>query len=99
MVEETIKMFEIWIDSDGYYSTEPGELVEVKEMPNSIINPKELLAYKYNLETKLLELDETKLVEVKAIIENEDKVPSAEERLADLEAAFLELSAMVLGGE
>lgn len=99
MVEETVKMFEIWISSDGYYSTELGDLVEVKEMPNSIINPKELLAYKYNPETKLLELDEAKLVEIRTMIESEVKIPTAEERLADLEAAFLELSTMVLGGE
>ena len=89
-------MFTIWIDSDGYYSTEDkGILADVKEMP-VVEHSKHLLAYKYNESTQLLELDESKLEGIKTAIENEVRMPSAEERLADLESAFLEFTSMML---
>lgn len=92
-------MFTIWIDENGYYSTEDrGIFVEVKKIP-SIIDVKHLLAYKYNSDTQLLELNETKLEEIKKAIENEIKIPTAEERLADLENAFLEFVNSTLGNE
>lgn len=91
-------MFTIWIDENGYYSTEDkGILAEVKEMP-VVTHSKHLLAYKYNESTQLLELDEDKLTEIKRAIENEVRIPTAEERLADLENAFLEFTSMMLDG-
>lgn len=58
-------MFKICIDDNGYYSTKNTlNLVEVEEMPRRLSHADELLAYKYNSETKLLELDETKLLEL-----------------------------------
>lgn len=93
-------MFEIWIDENGYYSTEYKDIiVEVKDMPTDITDGRHLKAYKFNPETQLLEVDEVKLAEIKAAIENEIKMPTESERLADLESAFLELSMMMLGGE
>ena len=92
-------MFTIWIDENGYYSTEDkGFLAEVIDMPD-VDNIKHLLAYKYNSETQLLELDEEKLKEIEVQASNEHKIPTTEERLKDLENAFLELSTMILGGE
>lgn len=90
--------FEICIDNNGYYTTEEtNNLVQVKEMP-TIEDVRELLAYKYNEEEQILEVDMEKM----AIINQEIATPhtelTAEERLADLENAFLELSTMVLGG-
>jgi hypothetical protein len=91
-------MFTIWIDENNYYSTEDkGILADVKEMP-IVEHSKHLLAYKYNSDTQLLELDETKLEEIKKAIENEVKIPTAEERLADLENAFMEFTSMMLDG-
>lgn len=92
-------MFTIWIDENNYYSTEDkGILAEVKEMP-IVENVNYLLAYKYNSDTQLLELDETKLEKIKLNIEKEVKIPTAEERLADLENAFLEFVNSTLGNE
>jgi hypothetical protein len=89
-------MFTIWIDENGYYSTEDkGIFAEVKEMP-VVEHPKHLLAYKYNSDTQLLELDEAKLKEIKEAIKNEARKPSDAERLADLENAFLEFTSMML---
>lgn len=63
-IEES-SMFQIWVDENGYYTdVNTNTLVEVKEMP-SINNIKELFLHKYNPETKLLELDETKLEQFK----------------------------------
>lgn len=56
-------MLNIWINKDGYYSTEVGELVDVEEMP-SVSDVSELTAYKYNAETQILELDINKLSEI-----------------------------------
>lgn len=100
--EETINMIEdlftICVDNKGYYTTEVADnFVQVKSMPN-ITDVKQLLAYKYNEETKELEADEAKLAEINYEIENPPVTLTAEERLADLENAFLELSTMVLGG-
>jgi predicted nucleic acid-binding protein len=64
VVEES-EMFQIWVDENGYYTDVNTDItVEVKEIP-SISNIKELFLYKYNPETKLLELDETKLEQLK----------------------------------
>jgi hypothetical protein len=91
-------MFTIWIDENNYYSTEDkGILADVKEMP-IVTHSKHLLAYKYNSDTQLLTLDEDKLEKIKADIENEVKIPTVEERLADLENAFFEFTAMMLDG-
>lgn len=92
-------MFTIWIDENGYYSTEDkGILAEVKEMP-VVEHSKHLLAYKYNESTQLLELDETKLEKIKSNIEKEVRIPTDSERLADLENAFLEFVNSTLGSE
>lgn len=98
-ITDTIEqLFTICVDDEGYYTTgNTDNLVQVKSMPN-IIDVKQLLAYKYNEETKELEADETKLAEINYEIENPPVTLTAEERLADLENAFLELSTMVLGG-
>lgn len=90
--------FEICIDEKGYYTTEEnGNLVQVKEIP-SVEDVRELLAYKYNEKEQTLEVDMEKM----AILKQEIATPSieltTEERLADLESAFLELSMMMLGG-
>lgn len=56
--------FTICIDENGYYATgNTGTLVEVEEIP-AISDVKELFNYKYNEETKSLELDEDKLIEM-----------------------------------
>lgn len=92
-------MFNICIDSNGYYTTESTEnLVEVNNMPDEIENIKYLLAYKYNSEEKILELDIEKLEEIKQKINKEIKIPTQLERLEDLETAFLELSSLILKG-
>lgn len=92
-------MFTIWIDENNYYSTEDkGILADVKEMP-IVEHSKHLLAYKYNESTQLLELDETKLEEIKSNIEKEVRIPTDSERLADLENAFLEFVNSTLGSE
>lgn len=98
-ISDTIEqLFTICVDDNGYYTTEATDnLVQIKSMP-SITDVKQLLAYRYNEETKELEADETKLAEINYEIENPPVTLTAEERLADLENAFLELSTMVLGG-
>ena len=98
IIDTVEQLFTICIDDNGYYTTESTDnLVQVKSMPN-ITDVKQLLAYRYNEETKELEADETKLSEINYEIENPPVTLTAEERLADLENAFLELSTMVLGG-
>ena len=97
-MENDKTLFTICIDENGYFTTEnTNNLVQVKKMP-SITNVKQLLAYKYNEEEQILEVDMEKM----AIINQEIATPhtelTAEERLADLEKAFLELSLMMLGG-
>lgn len=98
-ISDTIEqLFTICVDNNGYYTTEATDnFVQVKSMPN-ITDVKQLLAYRYNEETKELEIDETKLAKINYEIENPPVTLTAEERLADLENAFLELSTMVLGG-
>lgn len=98
-ISDTIEqLFTICVDNNGYYTTEATDnFVQVKSMPN-ITDVKQLLAYRYNEETKELEADEAKLAEINYEIENPPVTLTAEERLADLENAFLELSTMVLGG-
>ena len=92
-------MFTIWIDENNYYSTEDkGILAEVKEMP-VVTHSKHLLAYKYNESTQLLELDQSKLEKIKVAIENEIRIPTDSERLADLENAFFEFVNATLGSE
>lgn len=101
IVENDIKqLFTICVDENGYYTTEAtNNLVQVKEMPNDITDVKQLFAYKYNSETQLLEVDEIKMAEINYEIANPPIELTPEERLADLENAFLELSMMILGGE
>ena len=104
IIEETIEndeqLFTICVDDNGYYTTESTDnLVQVKEMPKDITDVKQLFAYKYNSETQSLEADETKLAEINYEIDNPPVTLTSEERLADLENAFLELSMMMLGGE
>ena len=90
--------FTIWIDKNGYYSTEDkGITVEVFTMPQ-VENVKYLLAYKYDSIAKTLLLDEKKLEQIKSDIEKEVKLPTTEERLADLENAFLEFTSKMLNG-
>lgn len=98
IIDTVEQLFTICVDDEGYYTTEATDnLVQIKSMPN-ITDVKQLLAYRYNEETKELEVDETKLAEINYEIENPPVTLTAEERLADLENAFLELSTMVLGG-
>lgn len=93
-------MFTICVNENNYYTTDNTKrLVKVEKMPDDIKDVRQLKAYKYNEETKLLEVDETKLAEIDNEIANEVKIPTESERLADLETAFLELSMMMLGGE
>lgn len=97
---EEKQLFAIWIDEEGYYSTEnKGITVEIEEMPTNITNVEQLKAYKYDQETQKLKLDTDKLSKINAAVEEALLVPSESERLADLELAFLELSTMMLGGE
>lgn len=103
IIEETIEnvetLFTICVDDNGFYTTENTDnLVQIKKIPN-VTDVKQLLAYKYNEETKSLEVDETKLIEINYEIDNPPVTLTPEERLADLENAFLELSTMILGGE
>jgi hypothetical protein len=98
IIDTVEQLFTICVDDNGYYTTENTDnLVQVKSMPN-ITDVKQLLAYRYNEEIKELEADETKLAEINYEIENPPVTLTAEERLADLENAFLELSTMILGG-
>ena len=98
IIKEMMGLFTICVDDNGYYSTEVTDnFVQVKEMPN-ITDVKQLFAYKYNKETQLMEVDEDKLLEINNEIDNPQIKLTAEERLADLENAFLELSTMILGG-
>lgn len=102
VIEEIIDviepLFTICVDDNGYYTTENTEnLVSVKSMP-AIEDVKHLFAYRYNSDTEELQLDEERLAEINNKIENPSVTLTAEERLADLENAFLELSTMVLGG-
>lgn len=91
-------LFTIYVDDNGYYTTENTEnLVSIKTMP-IVENVKYLFAYKYNPDTEELQLDEERLTEINNEIKNPPVTLTAEERLADLENAFLELSTKVLGG-
>lgn len=97
MDTELTQKFTICISDDGYYAEGLTEnLVEVAEIPY-VEDARHLKAYKY--EDGVLVLNETKLEEIKAEISNEVQMPTDAERLNDLENAFLELSAMMLGGE
>lgn len=91
-------IYTLYVDENGYYSLDDtGNLALVKEMP-VVSDVKQLFAYRYNPETQLMEVDETKLAEINNEIENPPVTITPEERLADLENAFLELSTMMLGG-
>ena len=91
-------LFTICVDDNGYYSTESTDnLVQVKSMPN-VQDVKQLFAYKYNPETQLMEADEAKLAEINNEVANTPMEISPEERLIALENAFMELTAMTLGG-
>lgn len=102
VIEEIIDviepLFTVCVDDNGYYTTENTEnLVSIKTMP-IIEDVKHLFAYRYNPDTEELQLDEERLAEINNEIENPPVTLTAEERLADLENAFLELSTTVLGG-
>ena len=84
-------MFTICIDSNGYYTEGDGELVEVKEMPDNLEHARHLLSYKYNPETKLLEVDNNKLKEVKEMLSN-IKEQTLEEKIQNLEDKFSKIS-------
>ena len=91
-------MFTIWIDEEGFYSTEDrGILAEVEEMP-VVDNARHLKAYRYNKETKRLELDEKRLLQINNERATEVVLPTDAERIEALEAALLELTSMILGG-
>ena len=92
------QLFTICVDVNGYYATgNVGKLVQVKEMPN-VEDVKHLLAYRYNPDTEELQLDEEKLAEINNEVANTPMEISPEERLIALENAFMELTAMTLGG-
>ena len=90
--------FEICIDENGYYTSDNTEnLVSIKTMPK-VEDVKHLLAYRYNPDTEELQLDEERLSEINNEVANTPTEISAEERLIALENAFMELTAMTLGG-
>ena len=85
---------QICIDENGYYTTNwnNSEWVDfLGEMP--CIDPIELLcAYKYNRETKDLELDEERISKLRKEYDIEDpNVPSIEERLSAVEGLMLDM--------
>lgn len=93
-------MFEINVDSNGYYAEgNDGLLVEVEKIPQ-VDDVRYLTAYKYNDETKELVLDAEKLEDIKAEMaqDNEEAAPSIEERLEALEGVMLDMLA-VEGGD
>lgn len=94
---EQEQKFTICISDEGYYVEGCTDYkVEVSEIP-FVEDTRYLPAYKY--EDGNLILDETKLEEIKTEISNEVTLPTQEERLNDLENAFMEFTAMMLGGE
>lgn len=89
-------MFEINVDSNGYYAEgNDGVLAEVNEMP-SVEDVRYLPAYKYAEETKQLILDAEKLAGIKEEIakDNAEVAPSIEERLEALEGVMLDMLAV-----
>lgn len=102
VIEEIIDviepLFTICVDDSGYYTTEITEnLVSIKTMP-IVEDVKHLFAYRYNPDTEELQLDEERLAEINNEVANTPIEISAEERLIALENAFMELTAMTLGG-
>lgn len=102
VIEEIIDviepLFTICVDENGYYTTDNTEnIVSIKSMP-TVEDIKHLFAYRYNPDIEELELDEEKLVENNNEVANTPTEISAEERLIALENAFMELTAMTLGG-
>jgi hypothetical protein len=92
------QLFTICVDDSGYYTTENTEnLVSIKSMP-TVEDVKHLLAYRYNPDTEELQLDEERLAEINNEVANTPMEISPEERLIALENAFMELTAMTLGG-
>jgi hypothetical protein len=91
-------LFTICIDDNGYYTSDNTEnLVSIKTMP-IVEDVKHLFAYRYNPDTEELQLDEEKLAEINNEVANTPMEISPEERLIALENAFMELTAMTLGG-
>lgn len=102
VIEEIIDviepLFTVCVDDNGYYTTENTEnLVSVKSMP-TVEDIKHLFAYRYNSDTEELQLDEERLAEINNEVANTPMEISPEERLIALENAFMELTAMTLGG-
>ena len=92
------QLFTKCVDDNGYYTTETTEnLVRIKTMP-IVEDVKHLFAYRYNPDTEELQLDEEKLAKINNEVANTSTEISAEERLIALENAFMELTAMTLGG-
>lgn len=86
-------MFEINVDSNGYYAEgNDGELVEVEEIP-SVEDVRYLPAYKYAEETKQFVLNKDKLLEIKQDIEDNTPtaLPTIEERLEAIEGLMLDM--------
>jgi hypothetical protein len=91
-------LFTICVDDNWYYTTENTEnLVSIKSMP-TVEDVKHLFAYRYNPDTEELQLDEERLAEINNEVANTPMEISPEERLIALENAFMELTAMTLGG-
>ena len=91
--------FNICIDDNGYYAEGYTEnMVEVEEIPN-VEDVRHLKAYRYAKEKKSLVLDKDVLETIKEEIVHEKAIPSANERLADLENAFMEFVSNVMGGD
>jgi hypothetical protein len=98
-MEEKQEIFEIAVDSSGFYTTEHTEnIVEVNEIP-CVEDVRYLKAYHYDENSKELILDSSMLEKIRQEIELEDKIPKLLERVNDLENVVVELTNMVLGGE
>ncbi len=94
-------MFEINVDSNGYYAEgNDGLLVAVEEIP-SVEDVRYLPAHRYDKETKQLILDAEKLASIKGEIakDNAEVAPSIEERLEALEGVMLDMLAVAEGGD
>lgn len=92
-------MYEICIDNEGYYTNGcDGTFVEVEDIPG-ISDVRLLPAYKYDLDTKKLLIDEDRLAAIQADITALPKTITKEERLSALESAVFELINNTYGGE
>lgn len=89
-------MFEINIDENGYYAAgDGGTAVSVEAIPDA--DARTLPAYRYDESAQSLVLDEDRLAEIQAGLE-EGYSPSKSERLDAVEDAVAELAAL-MGGE